>query len=172
MLFQSSASNNWPLAEGDAKTAFLQGGRAEAQRDVYVEPTAEIEKILGFSRDGIIKLEGAVYGLRSARRAWFERIKKDLLKLGARHHQLDSCFFLIRGVQVRRTCRSLVDDCLMCGAPTSKTWKNFLDESKKTHTWSPWETRDFMFTGTHIQQNDDGTIQLTQEDFTKRLRQV
>jgi len=173
MLFQVSASNNWPLVKGDVKTAFLQGDRAEAQRDVYVEPTAEIQKILGLNRDDIMKLEGAVYGLRNAPRAWFERIKRDLLKLGTRQHQLDSCLFLIfEGTRLVGLVGVYVDDCLMCGDSTSKAWKTFIDKFKNTYTWSPWETRDFMFTGTHIRQSEDGTIKLTQEDFAKGLRQV
>ena len=90
------------------QTAFLQGDRAEAQRDVYVEPTLEIQRLLNLSRGDVVKLEGAVYGLRNAPRAWYERIRRDLLNLGCRAHQLDSCLFLVfEGGKVSRTCRCL-----------------------------------------------------------------
>jgi len=38
-ILQTAASKHWTITKGDVKTAFLQGNRTEAQRDVYVEPT-------------------------------------------------------------------------------------------------------------------------------------
>ena len=94
-LFQFAASNNWRITKGDVKTVFLQGDRKEQSRNVYVQPTAEIRRLLNLKDDEIMKLEAAVYGLRNAPKAWYERLKGDLLRLGAKLHQLDTCMFQV-----------------------------------------------------------------------------
>ena len=93
-LLQVAASSKWTIAKGDVKTAFLQGGKQESLRNVFVDPPLDVRKYLGLTQEQILKLESSVYGLRNAPRAWFERISKDLLRLGWRQHQLDSCLFM------------------------------------------------------------------------------
>jgi len=172
-LFQIAASNNWKLTKGDVKTAFLQGDRKEQQRNVYVQPTAEIRRLLGLSDDELMKLEAAVYGLRNAPRAWYERIKGDLLKIGCRQHKLDSCLFCVyEGDQLVGLIGIYVDDCLMAGDNSSKKWRKVLDDLYKTYTWSPWEYEDFLFTGTHVKQSKTGSIRLDQSQYAKTIRQV
>ena len=45
---------------GDVSTAFLQGGKKEQDRDVYLEPTADLRTRLGIDKDSILKLTGSV----------------------------------------------------------------------------------------------------------------
>ena len=94
MLLQMAASHGMTLEMGDVKTAFLQGDRGEAQRDVYAQPVPELSRYVGLTADQIIRLEGAVYGLRNAPRRWWQRVKRDMEALGWRCHQLDQCVFL------------------------------------------------------------------------------
>ena len=72
----------WRLVTGDVKTAFLQGGRAEGDRDVYVEPTTGVASILGIKPSQFMKPEGAVYGLVVAPRRWHFRVQKDMCGQG------------------------------------------------------------------------------------------
>ena len=88
MLLQMAASHNFTLEMGDVKTAFLQGDRGEAERDVYARPVPELARYLGLTDAQIIRLEGAVYGLRNAPRRWWMRVKRDMENLGWRSHQL------------------------------------------------------------------------------------
>ena len=88
-LFQLACSHKFKLEVGDVSTAFLQGGKAEQNRDVYLEPTADLRQRLNIGKDFVLKLTGSFYGLRNAPRAWYKRVKKDLEALGWRCHQLD-----------------------------------------------------------------------------------
>jgi len=173
LLLQLAASNGWQLTKGDVKTAFLQGDSGEGKREVYAQPTAEIRKILNMSDTEIMKLERAVYGLRNAPRAWYTRLRADLLKIGARQHQLDSCLFMVyEGANLVGMIGVYVDDCLIAGNVRSKAFKTFTEKLKTTYKWSPWEDKDFVFTGTRLQQLPSGVIKMTQVEYCKQLRQV
>ena len=94
LLLQMAASNGFTLEMGDVKTAFLQGDRGACERDVYAQLVPELAKHLGLTAAQIIRLEGAVYGLRNDPRRWWHRVKRDMLALGWRCHQLEQCIFL------------------------------------------------------------------------------
>ena len=102
---------------GAVKTAFLLGDRGEAQRDVYAKPVPELCRYLGLTADQIIRLEGAVYGLRNAPRRWWHRVKRDMQRLGWRCHQLEQCIFLKYDAegQLICICGMYVDDFLIAG---------------------------------------------------------
>jgi len=171
-LFQVAASNKWQLQKGDVKTAFLQGSKTEDSRDIYVDPSAEIKKLLNIKDSQLMKLQSAVYGLRNAPRQWYLRLKADLLKLGCRMHSLDNCLFMLydKG-ELIGIVGCYVDDCLMAGDSRNKKWTSFLKSFYESYTWSPWEQTPFMFTGTKVEQLPDYSIRLSQEDYAKSLRQ-
>ena len=81
-LLQTACSHKFKLEVGDVSTAFLQGDKEEQNRDVYLEPTADLRTRLNIGKESILKLTGSVYGLRNAPRAWYQRVKKDLETLG------------------------------------------------------------------------------------------
>ena len=64
------------------KTDVLSGDREEARRDVYAEPPQEMRDKLQITREQVLKLETAVYGLRNAPRAWWKRVVRDLTETG------------------------------------------------------------------------------------------
>ena len=66
LILQLSASRGIRLRKGDVKTAFLSGDREEVKRDVYAEPHQEMRDNLQITREQVLKLETAVYGLRNA----------------------------------------------------------------------------------------------------------
>ena len=117
MLFQMGASHNFQFEMGDVKTAFLQGDRGESKRDVYAQPVPELARHLGLSPEQIIRLEGAVYGLRNVPRRWWQRVKADMERLGWRCHQLDQCIFLkfAPNGDLIGMCGVYVDDFLLGG---------------------------------------------------------
>ena len=94
LLLQLGVSNRFRFEVGDVKTAFLQGDKTETERDVYLEPTREIRERLGFTEKQILRLLGSAYGLRTAPRSWYLRVKADLESLGWRMHQMEPCVFL------------------------------------------------------------------------------
>ena len=94
LILQISAARGFRLRKGDVKTAFLSGDREEAKRDVYAEPPQELRDKLQITREHVLKLETAVYGLRNAPRAWWKRVMRDLTDAGWIQHQLDQCTFM------------------------------------------------------------------------------
>ena len=78
LILPLSASRGFRLRKGDVKTAFLSGDREEARRDVYAEPPQEMRDKLQITREEVLKLETAVYGLHNAPRAWWKKVVRDL----------------------------------------------------------------------------------------------
>ena len=118
MLLQMGCSRHFTFEMGDVKTAFLQGDRGESERDVYAQPVPELAKYLGLTPEQIIRLEGAVYGLRNSPRRWWQRVKRDMERLGWRCHQLDQCIFLkfdSKSGDLVGICGVYVDDFLIGG---------------------------------------------------------
>ena len=66
LIIQIAASRGFRLRKGDVKTAFLSGDREETRRDVYAESPEELRDKLQITREQVLKLETAVYGLRNA----------------------------------------------------------------------------------------------------------
>ena len=63
LILQLSSSRGFRLRKGDVKTAFLTGDREHA------EPPLEMRDRLQITREQVLTLETAVYGLRNAPRA-------------------------------------------------------------------------------------------------------
>ena len=171
-LLQVSASKKFTIEMGDVKTAFLQGERTEtAERDVYAEPTAEVRKLLGLTDQQILKLIGSVYGLRSAPRDWFKRVRKDLETLGFRCHTLDNCIFLVfDGDDLVGICGVYVDDFLMAGRQDDPRWQLMRKEVKKLYKFGKWEVGKFTLCGTEYEQRKDFSIKMTQKKYTEDLK--
>ena len=69
LIQQIAASQGFRLRKGDVKTAFLSGDREEARQEEYVERPQELRNKLQITREQVLKLGTAVYGLRNAPRA-------------------------------------------------------------------------------------------------------
>ena len=123
-LLQLACSHKFKIEMGDVSTAFLQGDKEEQNRDVYLEPTADLRERLNITKEFLLKLTGSVYGLRNAPRAWYKRVRKDLEALGWRCHQLDQCVFLkYDGDELVGVCGVYVDDFIIAGKPNGKSGK-------------------------------------------------
>eukprot|EP00253_Pinus_taeda_P007357 PITA_07357 len=71
------ASQGWNLHQMDVKTAFLHGSIKE---EVYVEQPEGFE--IHDRESHVCRLKKALYGVKQAPRAWYERIDSYLMKLG------------------------------------------------------------------------------------------
>ena len=87
-------------------------------------PPAELRKKLGLAQEQILKFEGSVYGLRTAPRSWYKRVRADLESLGWRVHQLDQCIFcLCDNAELFGLNGVYVDEFIIAGSKTDKRWK-------------------------------------------------
>ena len=80
-----ASTKKWKCHTLDVTAAYLQGNKIE--RDVFVKPPPE------FDNGMIWKLKKTVYGLSDAARAWYLRVKEELLKLGVKISKYDSALF-------------------------------------------------------------------------------
>ena len=103
---------------------------------------------------------GSAYGLRTAPRSWFLRVKNDLERLGWRQHQLDPCVFLkydhndnligLTGVYV--------DAFLIAGPENNSDWDQARQELRDLYRWGKGERDDFVLCGVRYRQYKDYTV--------------
>lgn len=79
VLISLVANYGWPLRQFDVKNAFLHG---DLEEEVYMIPP------LGFQllkdKGKVCKLRKELYRLKQSPRAWFERFKTTMVKIGYR----------------------------------------------------------------------------------------
>ena len=80
------STSNWKCNSLDVKTAFLQGHKIE--RNIFVKPPKEAE-----TENVLWKLNKVVYGLVDAARAWYLRVKEELINLGMKMSLYDEALF-------------------------------------------------------------------------------
>ena len=125
--------------EPGSSSAFLPGDREEARRDVYAEPPQEMRDKLQITREQVLKLETAVYGLRNAPRAWWKRVVRDLTETGWFQHQLDQCTFMfMNGTELLGLIGVCVDDFLVFGCDDDPVFSAALWKLKGTFQWRTW----------------------------------
>ena len=145
---------------GDVKTAFLQGDGGEGERDVYADPPADVKRLLGMEPGDVMKLMRAAYGLRNAPKAWFDRVTKDLVKLGWCQSQLDQCVFMKydKAGKLLGIIGVYVDDFLMAGNLSDPRWKADKQKVIELYKWGKWETGNFILCGVQYRTRADKTI--------------
>ena len=163
-LLQRACSHKFKIEVGDVSTAFLQGDKEEQNRDVYLEPTADLRQRLNIGKESILKLTGSVYGLRNAPRAWYQRVKKDLENLGWRCHQLDQCVFLkYDGDELVGIIGVYVDDFIIAGKQNGKKWQIEKEKVKKLYKWGKWESGTFTLCGVRYLHEYDYSVKMDQQ---------
>lgn len=144
----------------DAVTAFLQG---ELNEDIYAEKPEGIE--IG-SKDQVLKLKKAIYGLKQSSLVWNMKLNRALQKLGLQRSKVDPCIYYHHDGRGMTFLAIYVDDILMfSNEPTyredliSKLMKQFkmkyLGEAKHC-------------LGIRISRNNDG-IYLDQEEYIDEM---
>jgi len=107
------------LFQVDVKSAFLNDF---LQEEVYVEQPPRFENPDFLNH--VFKLQKALYGLKQARRAWYERLRKFLLKNGFRRGQIDKTLFIKNKGEDFIIIQVYVDDIIF-GATNKLLCKEF-----------------------------------------------
>ena len=77
-------------------------------------PPQKLREKLQITREQVLKLETAVFGLRNAPRAWWKKVVRDLTATGWVQHQLDQCT-LMNGTEFVGLMGVFVGDFLVAG---------------------------------------------------------
>ena len=149
------SSNNWSLHTLDIKSAFLQGN--SIRRELYLKPPKFV------NTNKLWKLKKTPYGLSDAGRQWYNRVKKELLQLGATQSNLDKATFIWYnnstsiGVMIVH-----VDDFLYGGSKTFHS--SIIPKIRTIFLVGSEESNSLRYLGLNITENDEG-IELSTKGY-------
>jgi histone deacetylase 1/2 len=138
------------------KTAFLNG---ELKEEVCLKLPDELG-------GAVWRLKKAVYGLKQADRAWHEKLKQEMMKLGFVSSKNDPCLFF-HGKEGRHVYVLVhVDDAVIIGQQEAV-------QKVKQDIATQFEIKDLgcakYYLGLEIRKEDNSSITLSQEKYTKDL---
>ena len=141
ILLSIAASENWECHTEDVKAAYLQGNQIE--REVFLKPPSDIYQ------GKLWKLHKTVYGLCDAARAWYLRVKEELLRYGTKMCPYDNSLFMWYGAhQLEGIICVYVDDFLWAG--TSLFEQQIIQEIRNKFLIGSSESRSFKYVGLNI----------------------
>ena len=157
-----ASSKAWDCHTVDVKAAYLQGD--EIKRDVYLQPPDEV------NRGQIWKLKKTVYGLCDAARAWYIRVKSELLALGVTKSPLDnSLFFWHKNGVLEGVICVYVDDFLYCG--TQVFVNSIIKTLMKKFKIGSSANITFTYVGIRVNSYQDG-ITMDQDHYIASLTAI
>ena len=104
-----AAQKGFMLYQMDVKTTFLNG---YLQEEVYVEQTLGFENSL--LPNHMFKLEKALYGLKKAPRAWYDRLSQFIHSKGYKRGMVDKTLFTLQKGEHILLVQVYVDDIIFC----------------------------------------------------------
>ena len=156
-----AASEKLNLAHFDVKTAFLYRERDEV---IYMRQPTGYED----GTDRVCKLNKSLYGLKQAPRCWNRKFRNFLEKHGLQVSNEDPCLFYSTAESHKLIIALYVDDGLVAAENTDDLEHFLLDlRSQFCVTVSPLA----CFLGLQMRQLQDGTISVSQENYTKKVLQ-
>ena len=120
-----------------------------------------------------LRIRRAFYGLVNAPRAWYDHLAGTLQKIGYNRLQADQCVFILKDhTQAETPIVSVigahVDDLLVGGNEDSAVFQDAFQQIGKAYKWGKWEEDSFTFTGCQLRSYANGTIRISQEEYTDR----
>ncbi|KAG8480505.1 hypothetical protein CXB51_024634 [Gossypium anomalum] len=104
-----AVSRGWPLRQVDVNNAFLNG---DLDTEVFMHQPPGYVKIDFAGKQLVCRLKKALYGLRQAPRAWFDKLKYFLVSIGFVASRSDASLL----VRVRSESTLYVDDIIITGS--------------------------------------------------------
>jgi histone deacetylase 1/2 len=104
-----AVTNKWPIQQLDINNAFLNGFLEEV---VYMVQPPGFEAT---NKSLVCRLNKALYGLKQAR-AWFERLRSTLVKLGFVTSKCDPSLFTLHTTHHIISLLVYVDDIIIIGS--------------------------------------------------------
>ena len=173
LVLNQAMLRGWTVFSADVRTAFLQARPTDRGRRLLAKPLPELARALNLSDSECIELTGSAYGLSTAPREWFQDVAQTIRRLGGRQCKTDPCAWVIVNAEqeVVGYLSSHVDDFLVAGSQTDKTWLNFVQGFRSAYKWSPWESHDFQHCGLRVLQHEDCSFTLDHSVFCAELNQ-
>ena len=164
MAFIITSTMGWQIQSLDITSAFLQGN--SIKRDVFLKPPEEV------GTSGVLwKLKRCIYGLNDAPRAWYDRLRNELIKLDGKTSLFDEAMYLwytndcvIEGVIVTH-----VDDFVYGG---SEDWHTrVVDEVTRRFKISAQFASSFKYVGLNVIQSAE-SVTIDQQSYIQKLMAI
>ena len=158
-LISIAASQKMVLTQFDVSTAFLYG---ELEEEIYMEQPE------GFN-DGsgrVCRLKRSLYGLKQAPRCWNKRFGNFLRQHRFEQNEADPCIFMRCRGKEKVIIALWVDDGIAAATSEAESMQ-LITELKSEFKIKAQEASYFL--GLEIKTQQDGTIKVGQEGYTKRI---
>ena len=169
LVLQHAASAKWRISAFDIQTAFLRGSRQDG-RILGMEPPKEMRTTMQLQPWECCELLKSAYGLVNAPLLWYiELMKNALVSYGMQVSPFDPCIFVLpktKGKGIHGILGIHVDDGLMAG---DSEFHNIINQLERKYPFGSKSSNDFVFTGIHIHQNDDHSIELDQTKYIEDI---
>jgi hypothetical protein len=160
-----AAAYQRPMFQCDVSTAFLN---APLEEEIFIEPPE------GYRTDPNVvwRLNKCLYGLKQSARAWNQTLSRALATIGFQVSTADPCMFTrpTPGHEGEQDIMSVHVDDIRGSAPTPEAADKVLHDIKKLFDITINQPTD-AFLGVETKFLPDGSIQLHQEAYIKRMLQ-
>ncbi|XP_049381315.1 uncharacterized protein LOC125845854 [Solanum stenotomum] len=161
ILIAFAAFMEFKLFQMDVKSAFLNG---DLKEEVYVKQPPGFEDV--DCPNHVFKLNKALYELKQAPRAWYERLSRFLLKNGFKRGKIDNTLFLKKRDKELLIIQVYVDDIIF-GATSEVLCEEFATLMGNEFEMSMMGELNF-FLGLQIKKTSSGTS-ICQEKYIKKF---
>ncbi len=168
LVLQFAASSKSRISSFDIQTAFLRGSRQDG-RILGMEPPKEMRLAMKLQPWECCELLKSAYGLVNAPLLWYLELKNALISLGMEMSPFDPCIFVLpktNDTGIHGILGIHVDDGLMAG---DSTFQKVIDQLEKKYPFGSKSSNDFVFTGIHIHQKNDHSIELNQTKYIEDI---
>ena len=134
-----------------------------------MEPPQEMRSLMNLKPWKCCELLKSAYGLVNAPLLWYEELKSALLNLNFRMSPLDPCTFVLPrqdGKGIHGLVGVHVDDGLGAG---DAIFEQAIAQLEQRYPFGSKKESDFIFTGIHISQKWDGSIELDQTQYIEDI---
>ena len=181
------AQRDWILEGLDMKTAFLQTGTEEMEKQqIYTSGVPELRKALGASEDEILKLLKNVYGNATAPRGLWKDVDRTFTRLGGHRVIGDSSFWVwtepnsnpMNEADLHKVIGFVgghVDDFNRAGDMENANWKQVRKKIDEAYKWGTMKTQAYRHTGLDLEVHEDKQdrwISINQDFYVETLMDV
>jgi hypothetical protein len=161
LLLSISCTMRFKLHQMDVKSAFLNGYLHE---EVYVEqPKGFVDSSFP---EHVYKLKKALYGLKPAPKAWYERLTEFLINNGYVRGGIDQTLFVKKNLNEIMIAQIYVDD-IVFGGTSNQMVEQFVQHMRSEFEMSLVGELTY-FLGLQVKQSED-TVFISQSKYAKSI---
>ncbi|CAE7563942.1 TY1B-PL [Symbiodinium natans] len=170
VAMQLIASHGWQLTIADVEGAFLRGDNLSPQRGrLFIDmPPGGIE---GYDDQCLVEAIKTVYGLADAPKAWWNCFSGKLKDLNMQMSEFDPCvFYYYHSGRLEGVITLHVDDLCMGGS--LKFQQSVQQPLRQMFPFKHWKTQQGEFLGKWLEQQSDGSIKISQEQYASSAKGI